>query len=311
MKLGFSLPISGAWALPENQVQVAQHAEALGYESLWVFQRLLYAVQPKNDYPPMPGQKWPKAFEQVVDPIVTLAYVAGVTTRIRLGTSVLIMPFYSPIVLAKQLATLDRVSAGRLHVGLSIGWSRDEFEAVGVPFERRGKRADEFLQCLKAIWTQEVVEFRGEFYCVPRARVEPKPIQKPHPPITIGGYSAPAVRRAVAFADGFMGGNVPLGEVAPLVKELKVAAEAAERDPNTLHIISRGVYQLYESPQGKDRRPLWGTLGEIREDIERYAEAGLTELFLEANLDPNAEVERVLEVMSALAPSPGKLRNEI
>ncbi len=303
MKLGFSLPISGAWALPENQVQVAQHAEALGYESLWVFQRLLYAVQPKNDYPPMPGQKWPRAFEQVVDPIVTLAYVAGVTKRIRLGTSVLIMPFYSPIVLAKQLATLDRVSGGRLHVGLSIGWSRDEFEAVGVPFERRGKRADEFLECLKAIWTQEVVEFRGEFYRVPRAKVEPKPLQKPHPPITIGGYSAPAVKRAVAFANGFMGGNVPLAEVAPLVKQLKVAAETAGRDPRSLHVISRGVFQLCGSPQGNGRRPLWGTLAEIREDIGRYAEAGLTELFLEANLDPNVTIERVLDVMTALAPA--------
>ena len=109
---------------------------------------------------------------------------------------------------------------------------------------------------------------------------------------------------------GSWGGNVPLGEVAPLVKELKVAAEAAGRNPNTLHIISRGVFQIFESPQGKDRRPLWGTLGEIREDIERYAEAGLTELFLEANLDPNMTVERVLEVMIALAPRHPHLKNE-
>lgn len=302
MKLGIALPVAGAWATPENQVRVAQTAEALDYHSLWVFQRLLYALEPKNDYPAAPGQRWPKPFERVVDPIVTLAYVAGATKRIRLGTSVLIMPYYSPILLAKQLATLDMVSSGRLHVGLGLGWSEDEYAAVGVPFRQRGKRADEFLQCLKGIWTQDVVEFSGEFYRVPKAKVEPKPVQKPHPPITIGGHGPAAIKRAVAFADGFNGANVPLAQVAPLVQQLKVAAEAAGRDPKTLHIVSRGTFQLHESPQGKDRRPLWGTLGEIREDIQRYAEVGLTELFLEGNFNPKAAVNQVLEVMTALAP---------
>src|ERR1700730_15815908 len=112
MKLGFSLPTAGAWATPENQIRVARQAETLGYHSLWVFQRLLYALDPKNEYPPVPGKTWPKPFERVLDPIVTLAYVAAATSRIRLGTSVLIMPFYTPVVLAKQLATLDVLSGG-------------------------------------------------------------------------------------------------------------------------------------------------------------------------------------------------------
>lgn len=303
MKLGFSLPTAGDWARPENQMHVAQHAEALGYHSLWVFQRLLYALEPKNPYPPVPGPKWPKAFERVMDPIVTLAYVAGATKRIRLGTSVLIMPFYTPVLLAKQLATLDVVSGGRLDVGLGIGWSMDEYDAVGVPFKHRGKRADEFLRCLKAVWTQDVVEFHGEFYRVPKAKVEPKPVQKPHPPITIGGYGSTVVKRAVTLGDGFNGGNVPMAEVTPLVKEVKVAAEAAGRDPRSLHIVCRGTFQVHGSPQGKDRRALFGTLDEIREDIERYAEAGLTELFLEGNFNPEgARIEEALTVMEALAP---------
>jgi probable F420-dependent oxidoreductase len=207
MRLGFSLPTAGDWATPENQIRVAREAEALGYHSLWVFQRLLYALEPKNEYPPIPGKVWPKPFERVFDPIVTLAYVAAATTRIRLGTSVLIMPFYTPVVLAKQLATLDVLSGGRLNVGLGIGWSEDEYEAVGVPFKQRGRRGDEFLRCLDAIWTQSIVEFQGEFYRVPRCRVEPKPVQKPRPPITVGGYGSTAVRRAVELADGFNGGN--------------------------------------------------------------------------------------------------------
>lgn len=303
MKLGFSLPMAGAWATPENQVRVARTAEELGYHSLWVFQRLLYALRPRNEYPPVPGPTWPPAFESVADPIVTLAYVAAMTSRIRLGTSVLIMPFYTPVVLAKQLATLDRVSHGRLHVGLGLGWSEDEYEAAGVPFRRRGARADEFLRCLRAIWTEDPVEFHGEFYHVPCARVEPRPVQKPHPPITVGGYGPTVIQRAVTLADGFNGGNVPLAEVVPLAREVKAAAAAAGRDPAALHIVSRGTFRLFAAPQGPERRPLWGTIDEIRADIGRYAAAGLTELFLEANFLPGgAALEPVLEVMAALAP---------
>src|SRR2546422_3580209 len=257
MKLGFSLPLAGPWATPENQVLIAQRAERLGYPSLWVFQRMLYPIKPQNDYPPMAGQPWPKSFERVMDPLVSLAFVAGVTSRIRLGTSVLIMPYYTPVILAKQLATLDIVSGGRLDVGLGLGWSKDEFDAVGVPYEGRGKRADEFLRCLKAIWTEDPVEFTGEFYSVPRAKVEPRPVQRPHPPITIGGYGPTVIRRAVTY-DGFNGGNVPLGQVAPLGKEIKAAAEGAGRDPATLPILPRGSFPLPATPKGPHPRPRWG-----------------------------------------------------
>ena len=190
-----------------------------------------------------------------MDPVVTLAYVAAAGRRIRLGTSVLIMPYYTPIVLAKALTTLDVLCRGRLNVGLGIGWSKDEYDAVGVPYRQRGKRADEFLSCLRAIWTDDVVEFRGEFYHVPRAKVAPKPVQEPHPPITLGGYGPVMIHRAVTLADGFSGGNVPLDEVRPLVREIRAAAEAAGRDPATLQIVSRGTLRLHDTPQGANRRP--------------------------------------------------------
>ena len=310
MKLGFSLPLAGAWATPENQVRVAREAEAMGYRPLWPLQRLLYALEPQNEYPAAPGPTWPPFFERISDPIVSLAYVAAVTTRIRLGISVIVMPYFTPILLAKQLATLDVASGGRLDVGLGIGWSRDEYDAVGVPYQRRGARGDEFIRCLKAIWTEDVVQFEGEFYRVPRSLVEPKPVQKPHPPITIGGYGSAAVRRAVQLGDGFTGGNMPLDRVAPLIRELKEGAEAVGRDPAALQVVCRGTYRVFDLPQGPERRPLFGTLDEIREDLGRYAEAGLTELFLEANVgqggareapDPGA-MERTLAVMEALAP---------
>jgi probable F420-dependent oxidoreductase len=282
---------------------IARQAESLGYNSLWVFQRLLYALEPKNEYPPVPGKVWPRAFERVFDPIVTLAYVAAATTRIRLGTSVLIMPYYAPIVLAKQLATLDVLSGGRLDVGLGIGWSEDEYDAVGVPFKARGRRADEFLRCLNTIWTQDVVEFHGEFYRLPRCRVKPKPVQKPRPPITIGGYGSAVVKRAVELGDGFSGGNMTMAAVAPLVREVREAASAFGKDPNALHIVCRGSYHVHDAAQGKDRRPLWGTIDEIREDIGRYADSGLTELFLDANFTPEAgRLDQALDVMARLAP---------
>jgi probable F420-dependent oxidoreductase len=284
MKLGFAIPIGGPWATPQNQLAIAREAEGLGYHSLWTFQRLFFPLEPQNDYPATRGQPWPEVFKRTMDPVVSLAYVAAVTERIRLGTGVLLMPYYAPIVMAKELATLDQVSGGRLDVGLGLGWSMDEYRAVGVPYRDRGKRGDEFLRCLKAIWTGEDVEFKGEFYQMPRAKVEVKPVQQPHPPILIGGYGRPVIKRVLELGDGFIGGNVPLDEVAPLAAELQAAR--TERSGQPIRLVSRGTVRLHASPQGPQRRPLWGSLDEIRGDIRRYAEAGLTELFLDPNFDP-------------------------
>ena len=213
--------------------------------------------------------------------------------------------------LAKQLASLDVLSGGRLTVGAGLGWSRDEYEAVGVPLRGRGRRMDECLRCLAAVWADGVTRFDGEFYVVPPSLVEPKPLQRPRPPILVGGYSEAAIRRAVTLADGYIGGNVPLATVAPLVRRLEEAAEGAGRDPRALQVISRGSVRLEDRPLDGERRPLFGSLEQVREDVDRYREAGLTELFIELNFDPRiagpdadpeVAVERALELMRALAP---------
>jgi len=310
MKLSFALPIGGPWATPQNQRLVAQRAEHLGYAGLWTFQRLFQPLRPENDYPPMQGQPWPAAFRRTMDPVVSLAYVAGVTERIRLGTAVLLMPYYSPILMAKELATLDQVCGGRLDVGLGLGWSKDEFRAVGVPFRERGRRGDEFLRCLRAIWTEEDCEFQGEFYEIPAAHVDVKPVQQPHPPLLIGGYGRAVIERAVRLGDGFIGGNVPLHEGAPLAAELRQAAAATGKSDSALRLVSRGTVRMHPSAQGQGRRPLWGSVDEIRDDIQRYAEAGLTELFLDPNFDPQialapdagTALERALPILEAFAP---------
>src|SRR5205814_8413408 len=167
-----------------------------GYKASWARQRLLGRVAPLNAGYGAPDAAWPAPFRSTLDPIVTLGFIAAQTERVRLGTSVLVAPFYSPIVLGKQLATPDVISGGRLTVGLGIGWSRDEYDAAGTPWEQRGARIDEFIECLDALWTQDDVKCKGAFYFVPTSRVEPKPVQKPRPPLLIGGYSEAAFRRA-------------------------------------------------------------------------------------------------------------------
>jgi probable F420-dependent oxidoreductase len=312
MRLGFGLPVAGGWATPENMVAVAREAESLGYHSLWTVQRILYPSAPRNEYPGSPGGPWPAYFESVADSLVALGYVAAATSRIRLGTAVVNPTYYSPVLLAKQLATLDVVSGGRLTVGAGLGWSEDEYAATGVPFRRRGRRLDECLRCLKLVWTEELVEFTGEFYGIPASRIDPKPVQLPHPPLLVGGYSAAAMRRAVSLADGYIGGNIPLAEFAPVIERLRAAAREAGRDPDSMPIVARGAVNLRDQPTGPERRPLFGSLDELRDDVERYREIGLTELFLDLNFDervaapgadPDAALELARGLLAALAPS--------
>jgi probable F420-dependent oxidoreductase len=303
IRLGFGLPIAGGWATPDTLVTVAQRAEVLGYHSVWGFQRLLYPVAPQNLYYGAPGNAWPDAFKSVLDPLVALSFVAGATQRVRLGASVLLMPFYSPVLLARMLTSIDIVSRGRLEVGVGTGWSLDELQAVGVPPPERGPRADEFLRCLKATWTDDEVEFTGRFYTIPRSRIDPKPVQKPHPPLLVGGYSERVFQRVARHGDGYAGGNIPLADMAAVVDGVRRAAEAAGRDPGTLRIVCRGSFNVTSQPEGDGRRALWGTLDQIRDDVRRYEAAGVTELFFEPNFQPGGAVlERVLDAMEALAP---------
>jgi probable F420-dependent oxidoreductase len=300
--LGFGLPVAGGWATPEALVAVARRAEALGYRAVWTFQRLLYPTAPREEYYGAPGP-WPAAFASVMDPLAVLAFVAASTRTVRLGVSVLVMPLYQPVVLAKQLATLDVLSGGRLDVGLGLGWSSDEWEASGTPTARRGARADEFIRCLRAVWTDDPVEFRGEFYRVPRARVAPRPVQRPHPPLLLGGYHPSVLRRAATLCDGYTGGNIPLAELTATVRRVRDAAAAAGRDPGRFPIVCRGSFNLTPEKLGADRRALWGSAEQIRDDLARYAAAGVTQIFLEPNFQPGgAALDRVLEQMEALAP---------
>jgi len=300
--MGFGLPISGSWATPPSIVEIARAAEKQGYTSLWTFQRLLF---PATDPIPMP-------YRSVHDPLVLTAYTAAVTETVRLGVAIVNVPYYSPILLAKMLTSLDVVSGGRLDAGLGLGWNADEFAAVGASMDRRGARAEEFVRCLRAIWSDEPVEFRGEFYDVPPSYVDPKPVQRPHPPLLLGGSADPALRRVATLADGWISASrFPAVQVPAAIETIRTAATAAGRDPGQLRFVIRGAVKVRDHDE---ETPLVGTLDKIRGDVAAYADAGATEFFVDLNFDerignpdadPAESTRRAHEALEAFAPGYG------
>jgi probable F420-dependent oxidoreductase len=282
---------------------VARRAEGLGYRSLWTFQRLLVPAHPDQ-------RAGAEVYRSVLDPVASLAFVAGHTERVRLGLAVLNMPFYSPVLLAKQLTTLDVLSGGRLDAGLGLGWCREEFVASGVPLEHRGARGEEFLRALHALWTEEPVEFAGRFYRIPPARMQPKPVQKPHPPLLLGGSVEPALRRAGRLADGWISSSLAdLTRVEEMIQTVHAGAREAGRDPAGVRIVVRGVVRVGK-PDGDGRRPLTGTYEQIRGDLARLAAAGVSEVFVDLNWDPrmgspdaDPGLSLAEEILERLAPA--------
>jgi probable F420-dependent oxidoreductase len=308
MDLGFAVPVAGSWATPAHQVTLARRAEELGYASLWTFQRLLYPVDVAGADDP---RRWPPVYRSVHDPLITLAFLAAQTERTRLGVAVLNMPWFSPLLLAKQAATLDTVSGGRLDLGLGIGWAAEEFTATGAPADRRGARGEEVDACQRACWTEEVVDFHGEFHDVGPAHVDPKPVQRPHPPILLGGGVPAALRRAGRVADGWISSSgQDLAAIGTAAEVVRGAAREAGRDPAAVRVICRGVVKV--RPAGlPDRRPLTGSYDEVRADLAILAEQGVSEVFVDLNFDPDIgsvdadpeeSVRRATEVLEALAP---------
>jgi len=299
--LGFAVPVSGSWATPANCAWIARRAEELGYSSLWTFQRLLSPLE--GDVPVLAPQ-----YRSVQDPLAILAFLAGQTTRVRLGVAVVNMPYYAPVVLAKLLTTIDHLSGGRLDVGLGIGWLRQEMEAVGVSTAQRGRRADDYLRCLRAVWTDEIVEYEGDFYRVARSRMDPKPFQQPHPPLLLGGGADAALRRAGRAAAGWISSSqADLSRIDESIATVRGAAVDAGRDPDDLRFVCRGVVKVRTG----ERAPLVGSLDDIRADLGDLATKGVTETFVDLNFDPEigspeadseASMRRAEEILVALAP---------
>jgi probable F420-dependent oxidoreductase len=265
---------------PAQLGEVARLAEDLGFESLWVGEHVAVPYEASGGYP---GGKPPfRPDSHFVEPFSALAYLAGVTTRVRLGTGVAIFPIRAPIHLARQIATVDVVSCGRLSLGIGVGWLRDEFEIAQAPWDRRGARLDECLQILDALFNEERPGHHGEFYEMPEIGFEPKPIQRPHPPFLIGGGSEAALRRAARIGDGWYGGGGTPEQAAEWVRRLAdMRAEAGREGDFEITMISgwgagfdadlvagyeaAGVHRLVVTP--------WERSSMAREGLEAFAEA--------------------------------------
>jgi probable F420-dependent oxidoreductase len=317
--LGFGLPVSGCWATPRTLLHLARRAEDLGYASLWTFQRMLRPTSGSPDVPlrerENPGARPADdpSYHAVLDPLAPLAFVAGHTRRIRLGVATVCAPFFAPALLAKALSTLDVLSEGRLIVGLGTGWLVEEYAAAGVPFERRPQRMEEYLACLQALWTQDPVEFAGEFYRVPRSHSGLWPVQRPHPPLLLGGVAPQALRRAGRLTQGWIASTrQELGDLRSSVDLVREGARQAGRDPEAVRIVVRGVVDLVDEEPAAPRGMLQGTRAQVREDLAELCRQGATEVFFDLNFSPRvvsprvdarAAVEYAEQVLDALAPA--------
>ena len=229
---------------PESMAPLAQRAEELGFESVWlpehlVFPSVIRSRYPYADVPPI------NPATPLLDPLVLLAQVAAVTKRIRLGTNIYVLPLRHPLTTARMGVTLDIVSQGRFEFGVGAGWLREEFEAVDIDFDSRGARLRECVRVLKSLWTEDEPKIAGKFYSFGPVKFEPKPIQKPHPPILFGGETAAALRRAAALGDGWYGVNHSHESAAQRVSELrKLLAEAGRGDARFEMTISCGYPNL-------------------------------------------------------------------
>jgi probable F420-dependent oxidoreductase len=301
MKIGFSLPNIGPIGTAEAVTKVAQRAEALGYHSLWTIERLLYPLNLQRPYPGTPDGSLPEIYKHSLDPLEALTFVAGQTKKIKLGTSVLDMPYYNPVVLARRLSTLDFLSNGRLLVGLGLGWSKDEMDATGADMTKRGALADEFLRVLKTIWTTNPVEFHGKFYNIPKSYINPKPVQKPHPPIYLGAFVPAALKRLANLADGWNPVFLPIPVMEQMFGSIKQMAKEAGRDPSALAMVVHAILELTDKPLGNDRMIFSGSFEQITDDVRGCAKIGVSEIFFDPGFSHGGQsLDRWLSLLEQL-----------
>ncbi|MDP1820389.1 MAG: LLM class F420-dependent oxidoreductase [Acidimicrobiales bacterium] len=240
MKFGVMFANVGPMTYPEGAVAIAQAAEDGGIESLWTVEHVLVPAGYQSTYPYSPAGKMPGPEDSdIPDPLIWLAFVAAHTSTIRLGTGILILPQRNPVIVAKEVATLDRLSGGRVELGIGIGWLEEEFDALGVPFADRGKRTDDHVAVLRALWDEGAASHESEYTSFTDAYSRPRPTQ-PRIPIVIGGHSKAAARRAGRLGDGFFPGRGSHEELAQLIAVMRATATEHGRDPDAIEVTSGG-----------------------------------------------------------------------
>ncbi|MFL6318279.1 MAG: LLM class F420-dependent oxidoreductase [Nitrososphaeraceae archaeon] len=311
MKIGITLPQAGQQATRGNVIQMANLAEKEGFDSLWAFERLLWPINPQTPYPATPDGSLPIQYQIMLDPLEILSYVAANTNKIALGTSVIDMLFHNPVVLARRFATLDVLSEGRAIAGFGIGWSKDEYQASNIPFKDRGKRADEYIQILKKVWTDDVIEFKGKFYNIPASKIRPKPIQKPHPRIYIGGLSPNTYSRIVNYdANGWLGVIAgPLEYLDSTIKTIRDIAHKANKDPNNFKVVLLTYPNIVLDSKNQStttnesqRFPLTGTVDQAGDDIQRIKHMGVDHIIFGYHFIPiGRDIDKMINITKQLS----------
>jgi probable F420-dependent oxidoreductase len=290
MDIGLFAPLGNGNASAEILRSLGREAEERGFESIWVAEHVVLFDEYDSAYPYDPSGRFPAGGDAgMVEPFTALTYLAAVTERIRLGTGICLVPQRNPVYTAKAVTDLDALSAGRVEFGVGVGWLREEFEALGMPFDRRGQRADEYLAAMRSLWCDEVSEFHGELYDLRPCRMYPKPVQRPHPPIHVGGESDAALRRVARLGQGwFTFGRLP-EDLPPALERLDAALASEGR--------TRADITLTVSPYMHPVTP---------ESVGRYAELGvdrLVVLCLAFNLDM---LRGQLDLLEAAALQPAR-----
>ena len=240
MRFGIAFANTGPMVEPAAAVAFAQAAEAAGFESIWTVEHVVVPTEYASPYPYSPTGKMPGTVDSPIpDPLIWLTYVAAVTSAIRLATGILILPQRNPVVLAKEAATLDQLSGGRLLLGIGVGWLKEEFDAIGVPFAERGARTDEAVTALRALWTQDAATFHGRFSDFTDCVLRPHPVQ-PSIPVHVGGHTDAAARRAGRLGDGFFPARGDHDELARLFEVVRQTARDHGRDPSAIELSTGG-----------------------------------------------------------------------
>jgi len=306
MRYGFYLPTRGPNAQRDALSAFARKGEAVGFDSVMIADHVVFPVQIDSKYPYTVGGAFPGQGD-AMDQLALMSFVAGVTEKLRLVTSVMVVPHRNPVLTAKMLATIDVLSNGRVTVGCGVGWLREEFEALHTaPFDKRGRVTDEYLEIFKTLWTGSPASYEGEFYSFPPVRCEPLPIQKPHPPIWIGGHSKAALRRTAKYGDGWH----PVGAIAavPLppdelkakLDELKRLTDAEGRDFDKITISYKTpLYDPGMPVPGADRKPFTGSREQMLDDIAAFAKLGVSELIFDFRAESVSSAMEKMEQFSA------------
>jgi probable F420-dependent oxidoreductase len=314
LELGWSLPSRGPLARVDVLTRLVRTADALGYSVVTISDHIVLPTRSSAPYPYDKTGAFPGGSEQpYLEPIPLAAWLLAATRRLRVAISVLVVPYRNPVVTAKQLATIDALSGGRLIVGAGVGWWREEFEALAAPpYAERGAVTDEYLRLMKTLWTEDSPRFEGKYYRIGDVTMLPHPVQKPHPPIWIGGHTEPALRRTATLGDAWhpIGLRGPAGlapdELAEKMARIRALASAAGRDPASIGVAFRALLDLWPSrgaAPAEAGRPLAGPPAKIAADLRAYEAAGVdTVIFDFPRPDPTAMVTLMRRVAREVRP---------